>query len=139
MSLTIIQPEIHIVKETAASQLFRRLLGFEDIFTFFHTQTGEWILGYWINKNGKVADEIEDLGGSFEKMTPQLVNQIRDCWKPVDWKLKKRAILSREQSRINKKIDEARERQDQWDWMKDRTKDKAPVPFAYAPRISGGQ
>jgi len=137
MSITLLQSEIHVVKETKISHLFRRLLNCPDIITFFCVPTGEWILGYWLNKSGRLIDEIEDLGSAFEKVTPQLVKQIRDCWKDVDWKTKKRLMLSREKTRIDRMNDAVIADQERWDWAKKRL--KKPVPFAFYPSITGGQ
>ena len=60
MAMTVIDPRKHVVKDTPVARQFRRLLKTDDIVTFFSLETGQWVLGYWANKLGKVVDEIED-------------------------------------------------------------------------------
>ena len=133
MSLTMICPEVHVVRETPASVLFRRLLNFPDIFTFFNVITGEWCLAWWVNKLGRVAEELEDLGPAFEKVTPELVHQIRTCWKPVDWKKKKQYYQSRQKDRMTRANEKLIQDVERWNWLKKKTAHKGPVPYAFIP------
>lgn len=139
MSVVHIQSDCHVVKQTQASLLFQRLLNTPDIFTFFNVETGQWVLAYWLNRMNRVADEIEDLGAAFEGVTPAMVQDIQRCWGPIDWKKKKRAMLSREKKRQDKLNDAVIADQERWDWLKDRTKEKSPIPYAYYPNMKGGQ
>ena len=139
MSLVFITPEKHIVKETEAGRMFRRLLKFPDIFTYWNSETGQWVLAYWCNRLGHVADEVEDLGPVMEGLTPQLVQQIVTCWKPVDWGVKKKMMMARAKTFATKQDEKVIQEQERWDWMKKRTRDKAPIPYAFVPRISGGE
>lgn len=139
MSLVHIRADIHVVRETEASRMFRRLLNFPDIFTYWNAETGQWVLGYWINRMSSLADEIEDLGAGMECLTSEMVSQIVNCWKPVDWAKKKRNILAREQRFIKRKNEEITEENEKWKWLKKRIGDKAPVPYAFNPKLSGGE
>lgn len=139
MSLVVVTPEKHVVKETEAGRMFRRLLKFDDIFTYFNAETGQWVLAYWVNKLGRVADEVEDLGPAMEQLTPQLVNQIVTCWKPVDWQKKKKMILSRQADFLRKQNEAIIEENQRYKWAQKRMRERAPVPYAFAPKITGGQ
>lgn len=139
--LTIIRPDRHVVKDTPTARMFRRRLRFEDIFTFWNGETGEWILAYWVEKRRNLAEEMEDLGMAFEKVTPDLVDQIITCWKPVNWKEKKKRIITKEEDRVRGQIDRIQEEQRRWDWAKKKMVEKGlkPIPFAFSAPISGGQ
>lgn len=139
MSIVFLNPNIHVIKETEIGRMFRRLLKFQDIFTYWNSETGQWILSYWLNRLGNVADEIEDLGPVMEGVCPALVQQIVTCWKPVDWKLKKKMLLANHKRFQTKKVEQIMETQERWDWAKKRLGDKAPIPYAFVPRISGGE
>lgn len=139
MSVVFITPEKHVVRETEVGRMFRRLLKFNDIFTYWNSETGQWILSYWVNRLGNVADEIEDLGPVMEGVCPTLVQQIVRCWKPVDWKLKKKMLLANQKRFLTKKAEQIVETQERYDWLKKRLRDKAPIPYAFVPRISGGE
>lgn len=139
--LTIIDPSRHVVKETPTAKMFRRRLNFEDIFTFWNGETGEFILAYWVCKRRHLCEELEDLGMAFEKVTPGFVKMIVACWKPVDWKAKKKRLVSKEKDRIRNEIDKIQEEQKRWDWAKKRMAAKGlkPLPYAFSSPISGGQ
>ncbi len=139
--LTFIRPDRHVVKDTPTALMFRRRLRFEDIITFWNAETGEWILAYWVDKKRRLCDEMEDLGMAFEKVTPDLVNMIVTCWKPVNWKVKKKRLISKEHDRVRNEIDRIQEDQRHWDWAKKKLVDRGlkPVPFAFSSPVSGGQ
>ncbi len=139
--LTIIQPSKHVVKDTPVARMFRRRLNFEDILTYWNGETGEWVLSYWVSKQRRLVDEMEDLGMAFEKVTPDLVKMIVTCWKPVNWKAKKERLVSKEKDRVRNEIDKIQEEQRRWDWSKKRMADRGlkPLPYAFSSPISGGQ
>lgn len=139
MSLVRITPDKHVVKETEAGRMFRRLLKFNDVFTYFNADTGQWVLAYWVNRIGSLADEIEDLGPAMEAVTPDLVGMIVRCWKPVDWQKKKKLILDRHKLFLQKSSEELIEENARYKWAQKRAKGRSPVPYAFAPGISGGQ
>ena len=141
MSLTVIQPSKHVVKDTPVAKLFRRRLKFDDIVTFWSADTGEWILAYWVDKRLGLVDEMEDLGMAFEKVTPDLVSMIVTCWKPVNWRAKKQHLVSKERARVRNEIDKIQEEQRRWDWAKKRMKARGmgPLPYVFNSPVSGGQ
>ena len=130
MSTTQIDPRVHRVQETPVAHLFRRRLRCPDILTFFHVETGEWILARWMHRPTHLVEEIEDLGGRFERLTPELVQRIVLCWGPVDWQAKRRLLLAKHRDRERRNMDEALKRRDEYAWLKKRTKDIVPVPYA---------
>lgn len=131
MSLTQIDPEVHVLKDTPTARLFRRVLKCSDVVTFFHTQTGQWVLGYWVHQGSRLVDEMEDLGPNFEYVNDRMVSDIRDCWKRVDWAAKKKQILGRERDRRRRQAEDQCEDQERWAWMKGRTAEKAPMPYTF--------
>ncbi len=141
MSLTVIQPSKHVVKDTPVAKMFRRRLKFDDVVTFWSIDTGEWILGYWVDKRLRLVDEMEDLGMMFEKVTDELVDAIVTCWKAVDWRAKKQRLVSKEKDRVRNEVDKIREEQRRWDWAKRRLEARGarPIPYAFKCPISGGQ
>jgi len=129
MSFTIIRNDKHVVKKTIASNFFSRALKCRDIMTFFHLETGQWILGCWLHKNSKVVEEIEDLGPHMEAMSdPSFVKMIRQGWGGVDWKALKRRYLHREKEKITKEAEEIIQDQDRWDWAKKKNP-RVPIPY----------
>lgn len=139
MSLTVLNPQVHLVKDTSTARFFRRKLHEPDVLTFWHSQTGMWILAFWVHKGKRIVEELEDLGPNCEAVTPGFVRMIVDAYGPVDFGKKKRAILSRQKSRIRKQTEDIVEYQEKWEWLKKRTKEKAPIPYAYSTPMSGGK
>jgi hypothetical protein len=139
--LTFIQPSKHVVKDTPVAKLFRRRLKFDDIITFWSGDTGEWILAYWVCKKKHLVDEMEDLGMAFEKATPELIQQVVTCWKTVDWRAKKKRLVSKERDRIRNENERIQEEQRRWDWAKRKMAAKGlkPLPYAFKSPVSGGQ
>lgn len=139
--LTIIRSDRHVVKDTPTAKMFRRRLQFEDLFTYWNGETGEWILAYWVDKRRRICEEMEDLGMAFEKVTPDLVSMIVTCWKQVNWKVKKARLIAKERNRVRVEIDKIQEDQKRWDWAKKRLLDRGlrPIPFAFSSPITGGK
>jgi hypothetical protein len=139
--LTVLQPDRHVLKETPTAKMFRRLLSCEDVITFWNGVTGEWVLGYYVDRRRKLVDEMEDCGMAFEKVTPEFVQMIVTCWKTVNWKAKKKRILSKESDRVRKQTDDIMEQQERWDWAKKNlaARGHKPLPYAFKTPISGGQ
>lgn len=134
--MTFLRSDVHAVRETPPARLFRRKLKCPDIFTFFSLETGQWILAYWVNKRMRMLDEIEDLGSHFELVTPKLVQQIANCWGPIDWGAKKKRLMSAHNDRERKKADDAAVSQDKYTWLQNRM--DTPIPYAYKVPVSGG-
>lgn len=120
--------------------MLRKRLNCPDIVTFWSADTGQWILGYWISRRAGLVDEVEDLGPAFEAVTPPLVEMIAACWKPVNWKEKKKRLMSRERDRIRKRNDQIMEDSERWNWAKGRLSDRGinPVPYMLDSRMTGG-
>lgn len=78
---------------------------------------------------------------AFEKVTSDLVEMIVTCWKPVNWKVKKARLISKEKDRMRNEIDRIQEEQRRWDWAKKKMIDRGlkPLPYAFASPMSGGQ
>ncbi len=138
MSLTILNPNVHLVKETPASRFFQRRLNSPDPMTFWSSQTGQWILALWIHRPKHIVEEIEDLGPAFEYLTPTFVKMIVRAYGPVDFGKKKKLILSRHLDRLRKMDDTVLEDQDRWNWLRKRTKDEMALPYAFDASMSGG-
>lgn len=139
MSLTVLNPKVHLVKDTSTARFFRRKLNEPDVMTFWHVETGNWILAFWVHKGKRIVEELEDLGPQCQAVTPEFVNMIVSCYGPVDFRKKKKAILSRQKSRIRKQTEDILAYQEKWDWLKKRTKDTVPIPYAYSTPMSGGK
>jgi len=139
--LTHIVPSRHVVRDTPTAKLFRRTLRFEDIFTFWNAETGQWVLAYWITKKLRLCEEIEDLGMAFEEVTPGFVKMIVSCWKAIDWKAKKQRLISKEKDRIRTENDKLLDQQEHWDWAKKKLvgRNLKPIPYAFSAPISGGE
>ena len=78
---------------------------------------------------------------AFEKVTPDLVRMIVTCWKPVNWKVKKARLISKEKDRVRNEIERIQEEQRRWDWAKKKmvARNLVPLPYAFASPASGGQ
>jgi hypothetical protein len=139
VSVTVLNPRIHLVKDTSVAKFFRRKLREEDVLTFWHSQTGQWILAFWVHRGNRIVEEIEDLGPSFEAVSPGFVQMIVSGYGAVNFKEKKKRILSRQKDRIRKQNEAIMEDQERWDWLKKKTKDKSPIPYAFSTPMSGGK
>ena len=131
MSLTVLDPKIHLVKDTPASKFFSRKLNEPDVVTFWSSETGMWVLAFWVHRPKHIVEELEDLGPSFEYLTPTFVKMIVQAYGPVDFGKKKKHILSRNRDRLRKMDDEVLANQDRWNWLRKRTKDDMALPYAF--------
>lgn len=134
--MMFLRPDVHAMRETPTARVFRRKLKCPDIFTFFSFETGQWILAYWVKKRVRMMDEIEDLGPNFESVTPQLVQQIVSCWGPIDWRAKKKRLISSHNDRKRKQMDEMMDSQDKYTWLQKKT--GVATPYAFQVPVSGG-
>ncbi len=139
--LTYIVPSRHVVRDTPTAKLFRKMLRFPDIFTFWNAETGQWVLSYWVEKKARLCEEVEDLGMAFEKVTPEFVQMIVSCWKVVDWKAKKQRLLSKEKDRIRIENDKLVDQNERWNWAQKKLigRNLKPVPYAFSSPVSGGE
>lgn len=131
MSLTVLNPRIHLPKETGTSKFFRRRLSEPDVMTFWNSVTGQWILAFWVHRGKRIVEEIEDLGPNCEAVTPAFVNMIVQSYGPVDFSRKKKRLLSKNLAHIRKQNDAILEDQERWDWLKKRTAGKVPLPYMF--------
>lgn len=138
MSLTVLNPRVHLAKETATARFFRRRLNEPDVMTFWNSVTGQWILAFWVHKGKRIVEEVEDLGPNCELVTPDFVNMIVQSFGPVDFGKKKKRLLSRHKDSLRRQNEAVAQDQERWDWLKKKTKDKLPIPYAYSTPISGG-
>ncbi len=127
--MTYLRPDVHWIKDTPTARLFRRKLKEPGVITFFSLETGQWILAYYIQRSVGLVDEVEDLGTNLELVTPELVQQICQCWGKIDWKAKKQRLLFKERSRIRKKDDDLIEEQARFDWAKKKMGGDLPYMF----------
>ena len=127
MSVTVLNPQVHWIKDTPCAQFFRRKLRDPDIVTFWHAETGQWILAYLLRRG--IVEEIEDLGVDFELVTDDFVDMIVRCYGHVDLSKKKKRLLATESARLQRQSDSILKNQEKWDWLRKRTQDKAPLPF----------
>ena len=138
MSVTVLNSRIHLVKDTGTAKFFRRKLSEPDVMTFWHAETGQWVLAFWIHRGRRIVEEIEDLGPNFEAVSPGFVNMIVSGYGSVDFKQKKKRILSKNRDTIRKQNEKIYSDQERWDWLKKKTKDTQPIPYYYSTPISGG-
>lgn len=103
--------------------------------TFWHAETGQWILAYLLRRG--IVEEIEDLGANFELVTEDFVDMIVRCYGHVDLAQMKKRILANESARLQRQADTISEDQERWDWLKKRTKDKAPLPYLVSAPSGG--
>jgi hypothetical protein len=106
--------------------------------TFWNAETGNWVLAFWVHRGQRIVEELEDLGANCEVVSPGFVSMITEAYGPVDFKKKKRRLLSKNSDNIRKQNDAIAEDQERWNWLKKKTKDKLPIPYAYDTPISGG-
>lgn len=138
MALTVLNPRVHLAKETATARFFRRRLNEPDVMTFWHSETGQWVLAFWVHRGKRIVEEVEDLGPNCEAVTPDFVNMIVRSYGAVDYGKKKKMLLSRHSDNIRRQNEAIAEEQERWNWLKKRTKDKLPIPYAYSAPVSGG-
>lgn len=131
MSLTVLDPRIHFVKDTHAARFFRRRLRCDDVLTFWNEVTKQWILGMWIHEGTRAVEEFEDLGPNMEAITDDFVDMIVGCYGTVDLQKTKSRLLSKNRDRIREQTDAIYEDQERWDWLRKQTQDKAPVPYVF--------
>ncbi len=139
MSITVLNPRVHLVKDTAAARFFRRRLSEPDVMTFWNSQTGMWVLAFWMHKGKRIVEELEDLGPNCEAVTPAFVDMIVGAYGPVDFSKKKKRILSRNLTAIRRQNEAIIQDQERWDWLRKKTKDTLPIPYAFSTPMSRGE
>lgn len=140
MGITQLNPQRHLVRDTPHTHYLRRHLKDEALLTYFNLDTQQWVLGYWIDRNRGVIDEIEDLGPNFERLTRELVKSLERTYAFYTKDDLKKRYLRRARHFEQKMREETAEANEQWNWCKKRTKEKAPVPWMVSTgRMQGGQ
>lgn len=127
MSVLVINPVIHSVRETPVAKFFRRQLRDSSILTFWNAETEQWVLAHWLRRG--VVEEIEDLGSNFEWVTNDFVDMITGCYGHVDLGRTKKRLLARQQAQIQRQTDDIMEEQETWGWLRGKSKDKVRMPY----------
>ena len=135
-SPTQLDPRIHYVKDTPAARFFRRRLKDSRMLTFWNAETGQWILGCWLDDQHRWIEEFEDLGPNFELLEGRagkvLVDMLLTGYGPINWAKHRKRILGKWNDWKRKQLERAEESRDHWDWLKKKTGDKAIMPFAFS-------
>jgi len=139
MGITKLRRGVHFIRDTEAAKYLRRHLNDPDLITFFNAETGQYVLAYWVNRDRAIVDEIDDLGPNFEVMTHEFIRSLEESRRGTDPKELKRKLLRNAKRRTGRELERLEEHNDQYDWMKKRTADKAPLPYMYGGGIKGGQ
>lgn len=117
----------HKIIETEFVRQLRRRLRDDSLFTAFNTETKQWFLAYWINKDRGLANDVDDLGPNMEFATRKLVKQLEKAREGVTaTDIKKRFERA---VRRGWEIDtaDAQERDEVQDWVQ--KKSGSPVPI----------
>jgi hypothetical protein len=133
---TKIDPRIHFVRDTPASRFFRRRLRDSKMMTFFNAETGQWILGCWLDEKRRWVEEFEDLGANCELLEGEageaLTSMILTGYGGIDWGKHRKRILGKWRDWERKQLERAEESRDHWEYLKKKTADKCIMPFAFS-------
>ena len=105
----------------------RRSLRDESLFTAYNTETGQWFLAYWINKDRGLANDVDDLGPNMEFATRKLVKQLEQSRAGVTATDIKKRFEKAVRRGWEIETEEAQERSEVSDWVQ--KKSGSPVPI----------
>ncbi len=117
----------HKIIETDFVRHLRRRLRDDSLFTAYNTETQQWFLAYWINKDRGLANDVDDLGPNMEFATGRLVKQLersRDGVTATDIKKRFERAVRRG---WEIETEGARERQEVQDWVQKKSGSDVPV------------
>lgn len=100
---------IHLVRDTPFTRRMRHLLRDPNFMTYYHTGSGTWVAGTWLNKTAGVFLENEIIGPDITKVSRELVSNIlfdRSSYK-LKWLAKIRQELRLKNRRELNKVQEA--------------------------------
>ncbi len=119
-----VDPETHRVRDTEAARFLRRELREPTVFTYWHAESGNWCLGYWVDKQKGLADYLMEVGSVFDNgpiLTEEAVFQLKCQHRRPDFQAQRRKIVQSERQEFNRMDDQRREYQDQRHYYKKRT------------------
>lgn len=73
------RPAIHQIREMPETRTLRRHFKNDNLFIYFHVETGNWSVGQWVQE-GKQLEDVKVLGPSLAALTPETM-------KHIDWLL----------------------------------------------------
>lgn len=119
----------HELVNTQFASFLRRHLRDEDLFTAVNKQTGRWFLGYWINRDTGLANDVDDLGPNMEFATRELVKQLARSRQGVTARDVQKRFTDAQLRGIEIETQDAQERQEVQDWLQKRSGSDIPVLY----------
>lgn len=117
----------HQIIETDFVRHLRRRLRDDSLFTAYNTETKQWFLAYWINKDQGLANDVDDLGPNMEFATGRLVKQLEKSRDGVTASDIKKRFERAVRSGWEVETEEAKERHEVQDWVQ--KKSGSPIPI----------
>jgi hypothetical protein len=117
----------HKIIETEFVRQLRRRLRHDSLFTAFNTETKQWFLAYWINKDRGLANDVDDLGPNMELATRKLVKQLEKAREGVTANDIKKRFEHAVRRGWEIETEEAQERHEVQDWVQ--KKSGSPIPI----------
>ena len=122
-----IRPGEHVIRETDFVRHLRCRLRDPSLFTAYNTETQQWFLAYWINKDRGLANDVDDLGPNMEFATGKLVKQLEKSRDGVTANDIKKRFENAVRCGWEVEIEEAKERHEVQDWVQ--KKSGSPIPI----------
>ena len=117
----------HVIRETDFVRHLRCRLRDPSLFTAYNTETQQWFLAYWINKDRGLANDVDDLGPNMEFATGKLVKQLERSRDGVTANDIKKRFCSAVRRGWEVETEEAQERHEVQDWVQ--KKSGSPIPI----------
>ncbi len=117
----------HVIRETDFVRYLRQRLRDDSLFTAYNTETKQWFLAYWINKDQGLANDVDDLGPNMELATGRLVKQLERSRVGVTANDIKKRFEKAVRRGYEIETEEAKERQEVQDWTQKKSGSDVPV------------
>lgn len=78
-------PKVHVVRRTPFEEFVRRELNDKNLFTYWHAQSRNWLVGWWVRKDApRFILELQVLNhdptGQAPALTLERVKDLKDKW-----------------------------------------------------------
>ena len=122
-----VRPGEHVIRDTDFVRHLRQRLRDDSLFTAYNTETGQWFLAYWINKDRGLANDVDDLGPNMEFATGRLVKQLEQSRVGVTATDIKKRFERAVRRGWEVETEEAKERHEVQDWVQKKSGSSIPI------------
>lgn len=121
----------HWVRDTEVARYFQQQLKTDNVVTFWNDETGQWVLGTWINKDKGLMGEIDDLGPNFEMVTREFANSIGRVYTRDVLRVARQRLIDQWKRQKAREEEKSFDHTDKFEFMRKRNRDRSVSPLVF--------